>query len=284
MREALWLVSDFYWLNWTNYDFYGVAESFFHGSELASRELPSERELKFLEPIRHLIPPRVFTDTYQPPPNGGQGWHRENILRAMELFKEAGWIVDEVGRLVHSETREPFHIRLVAVSPALARSFIPYMRNLKRLGITSTAKSPEISNWLHRQRAGDFDGGAMWFLPDYTPTLMIANSFSSVTADQKYSNNLSNMRDPAIDALIESIKQAETWDDYVAAIRAWDRVMLWNFYYVPGMTKTRIGLAHWERFSWKDLEIPLNRQAHRDTWWGDTSKVARLEAFKEGGD
>ena len=158
------------------------------------------------------------------------------------------------------------------------------MQNLKRLGITATAKSPEISNWLHRQRAGDFDGGAMWFLPDYTPTLMIANSFSSVTADQKYSNNLSNMRDPAIDALIESIKQAETWDDYVAAIRAWDRVMLWNFYYVPGMTKTRIGLAHWERFSWKDLEIPLNRQAHRDTWWWDTSKVARLEAFKEGGD
>ena len=284
VREALWLVSDFYWLNWTNYDFYGVAESFFHGSELASRELPSERELKFLEPIRHLIPPRVFTDTYQPPPNGGQGWHRENILRAMELFKEAGWIIDDAGRLVHSETREPFHIRLVAVSPALARSFIPYMQNLKRLGITATAKSPEISNWLHRQRAGDFDGGAMWFLPDYTPTLMIANSFSSVTADQKYSNNLSNMRDPAIDALIESIKQAETWDDYVAAIRAWDRVMLWNFYYVPGMTKTRIGLAHWERFSWKDLEIPLNRQAHRDTWWWDTSKVARLEAFKEGGD
>ena len=76
VREALWLVSDFYWLNWTNYDFYGVAESFFHGSELASRELPSERELKFLEPIRHLLPPRVFTDTFHPPPNGGQGWHR----------------------------------------------------------------------------------------------------------------------------------------------------------------------------------------------------------------
>ena len=46
VREALWLVADFEWINWRNYDFYGLAESFFHGSVLASRGLPSERELK----------------------------------------------------------------------------------------------------------------------------------------------------------------------------------------------------------------------------------------------
>ena len=41
VREALWLVSDFVYLNWKNFDFYGVAESFFHGSVLAASGLPT---------------------------------------------------------------------------------------------------------------------------------------------------------------------------------------------------------------------------------------------------
>ncbi len=279
VREALWLVSDVPWLMSITYNFYTTSESFFHGSELASRDLPNERELKFLEPIRHLVPERVFTEPYRQPPNGGVGWHRENILRAMELLKEAGWVIDQ-GRLVHSETREPFHIRLVAVSPELARAWIPYMHNLKRLGITATVKSPEISNWIFRQQSGDFDGGALPFSPDYTPTQLIANTFSSATADLKYSNNLANIRDPAIDALIEAISTATNWEDYVAAIQAWDRVMQWNFYYAVRFSKTKYGIVHWERYGWPELEVPLNRIAHRDTWWWDEAKAKKLAEFQ----
>ena len=277
VREALWLISDFVWLNWKNFDFYGLAESFFHGSRLASRDLPSELELAVLEPVRDLVPPRVFTEPYRPPPNNGQGWSRDNLIRASELLEEAGWIVRD-GRRVHAETGEPMHIRLVAVSPALASSFIPYMRNLERLGITSSAKSPEISNWLFRMRSGDFDGGAIWFLPDYTPTQLVANNFSSATADQEYSNNWSNMRDPAIDHIITAIELAESYDEYVAAVRAFDRVMLWNFYFVPGMTKTRIGLAFWDRFGSPDAS-DLNREAHIDTWWWDDARARRVDEY-----
>jgi len=278
VREALWLVSDFPYLNWVNYDFYQTAESFFHGSELASRGLPDERELQYLEPIRHLVPPRVFSEPYRPPPNGGKGWHRDNLIKAAALLKQAGWIVEE-GKLIHGQTRETFHVRLVAVSPALAGSFIPYMRNLERLGITATAKAPEISNWLFRMRSGDFDGGAIWFLPDYTPTHLIANNFSSATAEHEYGNNWSNMRDPAIDHLIECIKTAATYTDYVAAIRAFDRVMLWNFYFVPGMTKTRIGLAHWNRYNWVEAGN-LTRPAHVQTWWFDRERASAVEKFQ----
>ena len=277
VREALWLVADFVYLNWKNYDFYGLAESFFHGSRLASSGLPSDLELAVLEPIRDLVPPRVFTQPYRPPPNGGGGWHRDNLIRASSLLDEAGWVVRD-GQRVHEATGEPMHIRLVAVSPALASSFIPYMRNLKRLGITSSAKSPEISNWLFRMRSGDFDGGAIWFLPDFTPTQLVANNFTSATADLEYSNNWSNLRDPAIDHIVEAIQGAATYDEYVAAIRAFDRVMLWNFYFVPGMTKTRIGLAFWDRFGSPDAE-DLNREAHIDTWWWDEERAGRVARF-----
>ena len=78
---------------------------------------------------------------------------------------------------------------VAAVSPALGGGFIPFTRVIKRLGITSSIKSPEISNWLYRMRSGDFDIGAIWFLPSMTPTRDVTNMFSSATADQEYSSN-----------------------------------------------------------------------------------------------
>ena len=281
VREALWLVSDFVWLNRKGYDFFGLATSYFHGSELAASGLPSESELALLEPVRDLVPPRVFTEPYQPPPNGGGGWHRENLVRAAELLEEAGWVVRD-HRLVHEDTGEPFHVRFIAVSPALGGSFIPYTRNLERLGITSSIKSPEISNWLYRSRSGDFDAGANWFRPSYTPTLLVFQSFHSMMADQDYSLNWPNMRDPAVDHLITAMATAKTYDDYTAAIRALDRVLLWNFYYIPGMTKTRIGAVFWDRFGRPELPggKPLKREVFWDTWWYDEERARRVAEYR----
>lgn len=278
VREALWLLNDFKWGNRRGgYGFFDVATSFLHRSHLAATGLPNERELKFLEPVRHLVPPRVFTEPYRPPPNQGDGWDRANIIRASKLLQEAGWVIED-NRLVHERTGEPFHIRFVAVSPALGGSFIPYTRVLKRVGIESSIKAPEISNWLYRMRSGDFDAGAIWFLPDNTPSIAITNAVSSAAADQAFSNNWAKIRNPAIDHLIDAMNQATNYDDYVAAIRAIDRVMLWNFYFIPGMSKVKVGIAYWDRYG-QPPRTPLNRNSFVDTWWWDADKAAAVEAF-----
>jgi len=184
-------------------------------------------------------------------------------------------------RLIHGKTGEPFHIRFVAVSPALGSSWIVFTKLLKRLGITSSIKSPEISNWLYRMESGDFDAGSVWFLPDNTPTLHIANSWLSSEADQAYGSNWSNLKDPAIDVLIKAIGAAKTWDDYVAAIRAFDRVMLLNYYWIPMASKTKHAVAYWDKFG-----VPepgrLIRLAHTHIWWLDPAKAARVEKFTGG--
>ena len=51
-----------------------------------------------------------------------------------------------------------------------------------------------------------------------------------------------------MDALIDAISGAGSWDDYVAAIRALDRVMLHNYYLIPMSSKTRYALAYWDQF------------------------------------
>ena len=278
VREALWLLNDFQWGNQRQgYGFFDVATSFFHRSHLAATGLPDAQELALLEPLRDLVPPRVFTEPYAPPPNQGSGWHRRNLLRAAELLREAGWVIRD-GRRVHERTGEPFFIRFVAVSPALGGSFIPYTRVLRRVGIESSIKSPEISNWLYRMRSGDFDAGAVWFLPDNTPSLAIANAFSTAAANAPLSNNWANIRDPAVDRLIEALQAASTYEDYVAAVRALDRVLLWNFYFIPGMSKVKIGIAYWDRYG-QPPAIPLDRNVFVDTWWWDPDKAQAVSRW-----
>jgi microcin C transport system substrate-binding protein len=274
VREALYLLRDGDWSNRVlSYDFWDNPTSFFHDSEFAHRDLPSERELALLEPIREQVPPRVFTEPFTVPVHAGKGWHRDRLRRALELFAEAGWVVRD-GVLVDASTGEPFTLRLLAVSPALASSFIPYVQVLKKVGIAAQVTSPEVSSWLHRSRTGDFDGGALWFMPDNAPTLLVGSTFSSRTLGDAYSPNWAGIRDPAVDKLIGDVQHARTWEDYVAALRALDRVLLWNFYYAPAMSRTSQGLVYWNRFGRPD-HGRLVRLAAIDTWWSEPAPGRR---------
>jgi len=282
VREALYLLRDGDWANRVlSHQFWDNPTSFFHDSEFAHRGRPSARELELLEPIRHLVPSRVFGEEFRLPPHGGAGWHRDRVLRALELFREAGWVIDD-GVLVHAETREPFSLRLLAVSPALASSFIPYVQVLKKVGIAASVSSPEISSWLHRSRTGDFDGGALWFMPDNTPTLLVGGTFSSDTVGDAYSPNWAGIQDPAVDKLIGDVEHARTHEDYVAALRALDRVLMWNFYYAPTMSRTRQGLVYWNRFG-RAEHGRLVRLAAVDTWWWDERRASRIAGAATGG-
>ena len=153
--------------------------------------------------------------------------------------------------------------------------FYPFIRVLQRVGIRATAKAPETSNWLYRMRAGDFDAGTIWFLPDYTPTLLVSNSFSSAAAEQAMSYNMAHVKNPAIDDLIVKMYAANNWRDFIAATRAIDRILLWNFYFIPGMTKVNYARVYWDRFGRPDHDV-LQRVAHLDIWWWHAGKAARI--------
>lgn len=277
VREALWLLFDFEWVNnRMAHDYWAQGLSFFHGSEMAHSGPPTALELRLLEPLRNLVPARVFEDEFEAPPNQGHGWHRDNLRKALALFAEAGWVVRD-NKLVYAETGEPFEIRFVVVSPGLVGALYPYIQALKRVGIHANAIAPETSNWLFRMRSGDFDAGSIAFLPDVTPTLLLSNSFSSAAAEQAFSSNWAHIKDPAIDALIAAVYRASSHDELIAATRAIDRVLLWNFYFVPGMSRTHMAMTWWDKYGIPE-HPPLARPIHYDTWWWDAGKAVRVAA------
>ena len=79
-----------------------------------------------------------------------------------------------------------------------------------------------------------------------------------------------------MDALIAHMNQAATWGQFVAAARALDRVLLWNFYWVPSMSKTRYALAYWDKFGRPEHGPLLRETGFVDLWWWDPQKAARV--------
>ena len=75
---------------------------------------------------------------------------------------------------------------------------------------------------------------------------------------------------PAIDALIAAMLAANTREEFVTAMRTYDRVLLSNFYIVPLFHTVYQWDAHWSRIERPEAlpkwAAPLFA-ATLDTWW-----------------
>src|SRR5690606_40728784 len=113
---------------------YTRTRSYSETSELAATGLPGPDELALLEPFRGQVPDAVFTTEYQPPKTDGSGNNRENLRRAAELFKAAGWQVSG-GKLV--KDGKPMAFEILLPSAQYERIVLPYKSNLEKIGVRS---------------------------------------------------------------------------------------------------------------------------------------------------
>ena len=277
VREALWNMHDYEWANRVlMYGLYDYAGSYFFNSPMAHQGLPSEAELALLRPLREQVPERVFTLPWQRPDSDGYGRNRERVKRALALFREAGFeLVD--GVMTNVATGKPLTLDFIFVSSFNLRKAMPFVEALNRIGITTTARAPEVSNWIYRMQSGNFEGGDALYIPSTTPGLALRNWFSSESADMAYSQNWMNIRNPAVDTLIQKVLAATNSTEFYAATRALDRVLLWNFYWIPDNGMPGYRLVHWDRFGKPDHTIALNQgEVWLDTWWWDQAKADRV--------
>ncbi len=276
VRKALARLYDFAYINDTlSYGFYVPGRSVFQNSPMAAAGLPSKRELELLAPFRAELPEEVFGEAFQPRRHEGKGLNREAIAEAIALFDAAGWQLQD-GTLRSASTGEPFHIDFVVVSTGLVRTLQPYLATLKRVGITATARAPELSHWFHRMRTRKFDAAQRSFEPAHAPGLQLRNWFASASADTEYGGNWGGVRHRAVDSLVDHVIKARTKDDFLAATRALDRVLIWSRYFLPRFSSPGYRLVHWDRFG-RPRHAPLERIAYLDTWWWDQDRSTAVD-------
>ena len=275
LRRALAFAFDFEWTN-RNLLFgaYRRTESYFSNSELASTKLPEGEELEILERYRGHIPEEVFTTPYSAPATDGSGWPRANLKRAFDLLAEADWVVEDM-KLVNAETKQQLRFEILLVSPAFERVMLPFVRNLKRLGIDARLRLVDESQYINRLRSYDFDMIVGGWGESESPGNEQREFWSSRAADSPGSRNRIGIKDPVIDELIELLIVAPTRDSLIARTRALDRVLLWNHFVIPNWHRRQLNILYWDKFS--RPEKPARFGTSTDIWWFDPVKAARLE-------
>ena len=276
VREAIGLAFDFEWTNDSLfYKIYRRTHSYFANSVFAAEKLPDLDELTVLEPFRAQVPNEVFTKVYRPPVTDPQKGVRPNIIRGLELMKQAGWVVRD-GVLVNGKTGRPFRFEILLNNPSFERIVGPFTSNLKRMGIAARIRIVDSSQFQNRRKDFKFDMTLGIWRQSLSPGIEQRNMWASASADVRGSRNYAGIKDPVVDQLVELALAAEDRKSLITRIRALDRILLWGHYVIPNWHSRADRVAYWDKFGWPKLTPDAGYQL--DTWWNQPEKGARIKA------
>jgi microcin C transport system substrate-binding protein len=253
---------------------YKRINSYFEGTDLASSGLPQGQELEFLETVRDKVPAEVFTTPYANPVGGNPEAVRANLREGTRLLKEAGFEVRE--RKLVDPAGKPVTVEILVQDPSAERIALFYKPSLERFGITASIRTVDDAQYENRLRSFDFDIITQVWAESLSPGNEQREYWGSQAADEPGSRNTIGIKNPAVDALIEKVIFAKDRAALVAATRALDRVLLWNFYLVPQFTSGTIRYARWDRFSHAEPAPKYGRSGLPTLWWYDADKAAKI--------
>ena len=231
VRRALGYIYDWDWVNdkilGSEFD---RVESYFSNSPLAAEGLPSEAELKLLEPYRDQLDPAVFGPMVHQPTTHGPGGLRDNFTKALELFAQAGWHYRD-GAL-RNDRGEPFTLK-VQGGAASGPGVEPYYLNLRKLGIQVERHGAEATSDRAKTRRFDFEFTSVSFRKARDPAPELWRNLNSADADVPGSDNVAGVKSPVVDALLRKLLDAQTAEEQTTAAHALDRVLIHGYYLLP---------------------------------------------------
>jgi len=234
VREALGMLFDFEWVNRNL--FFGVyrrAGSFFSDSDLSALGRPADaRERALLAPFPGSVRADLLEGQWTPPASDGSGRDRDTARRALDLFNQAGYRLSD-GLLRKEASGEAFTFEITVTSRPQERLALNYASALARLGITAQVRLIDDVQYWRRLSAFDFDM-IQWTWPaTASPGNEQIGRWGSANASRKGALNYAGVASPAVDAALQAMLAAREREDFVAAVRALDRLLLSGFYVVP---------------------------------------------------
>jgi len=266
VRQALTQLFNFEWVNKNlYYGSYVRSESFFDGSELGSHDRPAgERERELLAPFPDAVTPEIMNRGWQAPQGDAGGQDRKNRARAIAQLRDAGYEILN-GVMTHVETGHPLSFEILVATPGEERLALTYSRMVKRIGVIADVRNVDPSQYQERRSNYDFDTIFNSWFSSLSPGNEQSFYWGSAAADMPGTRNYMGAKEPAIDAMIDAMLAAETREEFVAAVRAMDRVLLSGAYMIPLFHQPEQWLALWQQ-----VKVPEETSLYgyrSGTWW-----------------
>lgn len=202
--------------------------------------------------------------------------------KARQLFAEAGWKVGKSGIL--TKDGKPFELVILNHGDDLPHLTI-FLEDLKSVGVQ--ARIEKVSQATFTKRVDEHDFDLVWRNWGASRLRDPEAMWSSKTAEDIATQNVSGVKDPEIDRLIESQKLEMDLGKRNEILRKIDDRLTQIMPYILLWQSDHNRLLYWNRFGTPDYILDkYNREdAAIPYWWFDADKSRALnEAMKSGKD
>ncbi len=243
--------------------------SYYHNSVLGMRPGPAEGRVRdLLQGVEADLLPGAL-EGYALPVSDGSARNRSGIEAAVGLLEEAGWTPE--GGTLRDADGAPFTFEIVLRQGSREEQAIVgiYVQALERLGIRPTVTTIDSAQYTERTNLYDF---GMTF---YNRGLSLSPGneqllyWGSEGVTQPGTRNWMGMASPAAEAMIAAMLASETREDFVAAVRALDRVLTTGRYVIPLWYTDVSLLAHSASLHYPE-SLPIYGDwigFQPDVWW-----------------
>ena len=246
VREAISLLFDFEWINKNfYYGQYRRSGSFFADSELSAyRRPPDARERALIAPFPDSVRPDILEGTWTLPVSDASGRDRTILRRALALFAAAGYQLEGT-ELRERATGRRLEFEILVTNRDQERVALAFGQSLKLAGIAPRIRMVDAVQYDQRRITFDYDMIQYRWEQSLSPGNEQAFYWGSEAADQQGTRNYMGVRSKAIDAMIAAMLKATERDDFVAAVRSLDRMLMSGFYVVPLFYLPEQWVARW---------------------------------------
>ncbi|MFW2544419.1 extracellular solute-binding protein [Primorskyibacter sp. 2E107] len=245
-------------------------ESYFGNSVLGLEPGAAQgRVAELLQPYSNDLLPGTL-EGYTLPVSDGSARNRANIRKAASLLEQAGWTV--VDGILTSTDGEPFTLEILLSQGSVEESAMAdtYVEGLKRLGIEAVVTTTDDAQYRARTGTYDFDMTPFRRGLSLSPGNEQLSYWSCETVDVEGGRNWAGICDPAVDAMIASMLNSTSREDYVASVRALDRLLMAGRYAIPFQDKFDVSyIAHAAELHYPEV-IPAYGDwigFQPDVWW-----------------
>jgi peptide/nickel transport system substrate-binding protein len=268
VRDALIHAFNFEFINKTiNDGVYPRRTSYFANSFLAMDHGPAEgRVLELLEPFSEELLPGAI-DGYDLPVTDGNERNRGNLRKAQGLLEEAGWTVQD--GVLKNEAGEPFEFTVTLNASDHEAIANIYADALKRLGITMNIELIDNAQYTERKNDYSYDMIVNSWPLSLSPGNEQTLYWGAGGVTEPGTRNYMGMDSPAAEAMITNMLTAADQDEFVASVKALDRILTTGRYVVPFWYTDRTLMAYDASLHYPDT-LPVYGDwigFLPDVWW-----------------
>ena len=278
-RQAITSAYDFEWQNKALfYGQYQRLQSYFANSELEAKGVPSAAEMAILKPYLARLNPiqrQGVLQNWKYPISDASGFNRNNLLLARQQLLQAGYGFQN-GHLLDPHGK-PIQIEFLIHQEGLQRTLMPFIRNMKRLGIQVSIRHVDVPQYIERMRSKDFDMTTNVMPQSLTPGNEQAQLWGSASADQVGNYNYAGIKNAVIDEVIEQVIHAPNRQQLVVRTKVLDRLLRAGYYQIPTYGKGENWFAYWNMYQQPKVKPKLSSGI--EYWWSDAAQAQKVSQY-----